>query len=99
MEFSCRICHKKFSTRGGLTQHTNAKHCGKTSLSHNEPVWQRPLQSPREVTRPEHDAILWNMPIVMPIPITLQEKSASQDDIVEMEDIVFNENPTQEDEN
>jgi len=38
------------------------------------------------------------MPIVMPIPITLQEKSASQDDIVEMEDIVFNENPTQEDE-
>ena len=39
------------------------------------------------------------MPIVMPIPITLQEKSASQDDIVEMEDIVFNENPTQEDEN
>jgi len=34
----------------------------------------------------------------MPIPITLQEKSASQDDIVEMEDIVFNENPTQEDE-
>ena len=38
------------------------------------------------------------MPIVMPIPITLQEKSASQDDIVKMEDIVFNENPTQEDE-
>ena len=34
----------------------------------------------------------------MPIPITLQEKSASQDDIVEMENIVFNENPTQEDE-
>ena len=34
----------------------------------------------------------------MPIPITLQEKSASQDDIIEMEDIVFNENPTQEDE-
>jgi hypothetical protein len=98
MEFSCRICHKKFLTRGGLTQHTNAKHRGKTSLSHNEPVRQRPLQSPREVTRPEHDAILWNTPIVMPIPITSQEKSASQDDIVEMEDIVFNENPTQEDE-
>ena len=69
------------------------------SLFHNEPVRQRSLQSPREVTRLEYDAILWNMPIVMPIPITLQEKSASQDDIVEMEDIVFNENPTQEDEN
>ena len=58
MVFNCKICHKKFLTRGGLTQHTNAKHRGRMSLSHNEPVRQRPLQSPREVTRPEHDAIL-----------------------------------------
>ena len=58
MEFSCKICHKKFSTRSGLTQHTNAKYCEKMSLSHNEPVRQRHLQSQREVTRPKHDAIL-----------------------------------------
>jgi len=108
--YRCNICKREFSTHGGLTQHANAKHQGRISLSrHNEPVQQtssqlhepsrlRPLQPPRDVTRPEHDAELWSQPITITIPTTSQEKSELQDDDTVMEDTVFNENLSRKDE-
>lgn len=106
VEYRCNICKRKFSTPGGLTQHSNAKHQRRTSLS--EPGQQRSLQSHEPIRRrslqsirPEYDEILWNTPITMPIPVTSQEKSASHDDDdVGMEEYggIFNETPTQEDE-
>jgi hypothetical protein len=64
-------------------QHANAKHHGhhvRTSSQMNESVQQRSLLQP---LRPEHDETLWSTPITMTNQI-------SQDDNVEMEDIVPN---------
>jgi len=87
VRYHCEICNRDFATPGGLTQHANAKHHGRITLSQpNESVLQRSLQQlSKAVTRPEHDELLWNMPITITSPSTSQER---QDNIDEMMDIV-----------
>src|SRR3990170_574373 len=66
----CGICNREFSTASELTQHANARHNGRTSLSRRSYTRpQRQEQRPEHVpTRPEHDENLWNTPIVIPRP-------------------------------
>lgn len=105
VRYQCTICKRYFSTRGGLTQHANAVHQGRTSLSssqpHHEIVQQRSRQS-QEVAMPEHNPDLWNMPIIMPPPKTeanLTSTTPAAENIpsqasqeYDMEDIIYEEN-------
>src|SRR6266516_2709787 len=81
MGHRCGICKRTFSTSSGLTQHANAVHHGRTSLSRTNELIQGSQ-------RPEHDANLWSAPITMP----LKKTSSASQNIVEMEDVLF-ENP------
>src|SRR5256885_511326 len=81
MGHRCGICKRTFSTSSGLTQHTNAVHYGRTLLSRTNELIQGSQ-------RPEHDANLWSVPITMP----LKKTSSASQNIVEMEDVLF-ENP------
>jgi hypothetical protein len=81
MGHQCGICKRTFSTSSGLTQHANAVHHGRTSLSRTNELIQGSQ-------RPEHDANLWSAPITMP----LKKTSSASQNIVEMEDVLF-ENP------
>ena len=68
--YRCGICNRGFSSPGGLRQHSNAKHCGRTSLSRPNELAHRPhqfqqLSRTRHMSRPEHDENLWDMPITM----------------------------------
>ena len=67
VKYRCGICKREFSTTSGLTQHANAKHHGRTSLSRTNEVSQiqQISQQSRVVMRPEHDTNLWSMPITM----------------------------------
>lgn len=105
VRYQCTICKRYFSARSGLTQHANAVHQGRTSLSssqpHHEIVQQRSRQS-QEVVMPEHNPDLWSMPIRMRIPETETETILTSSTIPtenlpsqgysnNMEDIVFEE--------
>jgi hypothetical protein len=81
MGHRCGICKRTFSTSSGLTQHANAVHHGRTSLSRTNELIQGSQI-------PEHDANLWSAPITMP----LKKTSSASQNIVEMEDVLF-ENP------
>ena len=81
MGHRCGICKRTFSTSSGLTQHANAVHHGRTSLSRTNELIQGSQI-------PEHDANLWSAPITMP----LKKTSSTSQNIVEMEDVLF-ENP------
>ena len=80
--YQCRICKRTFLNFSGLTQHANAAYFGRTSLS-------RPTQGTQAIQRSDHDANLWSTPITMPV-------RASQDNIVEMEDVRFEHSPQNE---
>src|SRR5271170_6405363 len=87
IRYHCEICNKDFATPGSLIQHANIKHYGQITLSQpNKSVLQRSLQQlSKAVTGLEHDELLWNMPITITSPSTLQKR---QDNIDEMMDIV-----------
>ena len=103
VRYICGICNREFSSPSGLTQHSNAKHCERITLSQPNEFTQRSQQFqqlPRtgRMSRPEHDETLWNMPITMvaasssnttskPNLPTLAENAQVSDD--EMEDIIF----------
>src|SRR5271169_4779361 len=80
VRYHCEICNKDFATPGGLTQHANAKHHGRITLSQpNESVLQRSLQQlSKAVTRPEYDELLWNMPITITSPSTSEESEINE---------------------
>jgi hypothetical protein len=93
----CGICKRYFSTPGGLRQHANALHHGRTSLSQTH---ERIQQRPQQLARPEHDASLWGRPITRTLPpetimtsssSTSTENLPSQVDSDNMEDVVFEE--------
>lgn len=112
VKYRCGICSREFSTTGGLRQHGNARHGGRTTLS------RRPDRRPQrlEPTRPEHDEILWNTPIVMPqmqsqlqsqsqssisslLPLpTLEETSVDDNDDHVIEDVIPEDNNINESE-
>ena len=89
-----------FASQSGLTQHANAVHHGRRSLRTYENIQQQFEQS-QEMSRPVHDANIWNMPITLPPPPETiptyfsisAENLTSQDDDDEMDDIVFEESP------
>ena len=81
MGHRCGICKRTFSTSSGLIQYANAVHHGRTSLFRTNELIQGSQ-------RPEHDANLWSAPITIP----LKKTSSASQDIVEMEDVLF-ENP------
>ena len=84
-KYRCGICSREFSTAGGLRQHGNAKHHGRTTFSRRH--YTRPQRSEQrlEPTRPEHDEGLWNTPIVMP-RMQLQSQLQSQSSIPSVKD-------------
>lgn len=75
-KYRCQICKKHFSTPSGLTQHANAVHRGRKTVSQpTGHILQRSQQS-QPIQRPEHDANLWSMPITRSsLPITLVERN------------------------
>jgi Plavaka transposase len=103
VKFRCKICGKKFSTSYGLTQHRNAKHHGRTTLSQTSEIESQRTRHRRPIEMPEHDANLWNALITM---VVLEPESAStilvenplsevdNDEIEDViEDVVFEETP------
>ena len=75
-KYCCRICKRYFTTSSGLTQHANAVHRGRRTVSRpTGDTLQRP-QSSQPIQRPEHDADLWNIPITRSsLPTTLVERN------------------------
>ena len=65
VRYQCKICKKYFSTRGGLTQHANAVHQGRTVLTSSQPHHE---PEPQEVIMPEYNTDLWSTPIRMRPP-------------------------------
>src|SRR6266487_1819995 len=55
--YSCRICGRKFSSSSGFTQHANAVHRGRRTLS----VPQRS----QHIEEFQHDPYLWSLPITL----------------------------------
>ena len=84
----CNICKREFSTLHGLTQHRNAKHHGRSTLSQTSEITAQRNHQQRSLA-PEHDADLWNAPIIRevePTATTYVESPVLQAD-VEMEDV------------
>ena len=76
MTYRCNICQRIFSARSGLTRHANAVHHGRTTLFQaNEPRYQR------SDAIPEHDEVLWNTPIIMPITMPTLNNPTPDEDI------------------
>ena len=76
MTYRCNICQRIFSARSGLTRHANAVHHGRTTLFQaNEPRYQR------SDAMPEHDEVLWNTPITMPITMPTLNNPTPDEDI------------------
>jgi hypothetical protein len=97
----CGICKREFSSTSGLTQHANAVHQGRTTLSQEAAPRYGQTRSTYSVPRPpEHDEILWNTPITI-TPITNTNSPTltvpqvddvdDVDDIEDIEDIKDNE--------
>ena len=102
VKYRCGICNREFSTAGGLTQHANAKHNGRTSLSRRSYTRpQRQEQRPEHVpTRPEHDENLWNRSIVVPrpqSPITLPTSPTLENPLIEDDPFVEDDTPVEDD--
>ena len=56
VKFCCETCNKEFSSSHGLTQHRNAKHCGRiTHFQTSEIANQRNRRQRSHVMRPEHE--------------------------------------------
>ena len=55
VKYICEICRREFSTASGLTQHANAKHVGRTSLSQSYTQPQRLVPIPKHIPKPEYD--------------------------------------------
>ena len=91
----CEICKREFSSTSGLTQHANAIHQGRTTLSQEAaPRYHGQTRSTYSVPRPpEHDEILWNTPItITPItntnsPTLTVPQVDDVDDVDDIEDI------------
>jgi hypothetical protein len=64
-KYHCKLCKKQFSTHSGLTQHANAVHHGRKTVSKPSQRAQQSQSSP-QIQRPEHDANLWSMSIMKP---------------------------------
>jgi hypothetical protein len=63
VSYQCQICRKYFTTHGGLIQHASAMHHGhhrRIAFRTNNPVQQR-----SQPLIPEHDEVLWSIPITM----------------------------------
>ena len=76
MTYRCNICQRIFSARSGLTRHANAVHHERTTLFQaNEPRYQR------SDAMPEHDEVLWNTPITMPITMPTLNNPTPDEDI------------------
>jgi len=102
VKYRCGICNREFSTAGGLIQHANAKHNGRTSLSRRSYTRpQRQEQRPEHVpTRPEHDENLWNRSIVVPrpqSPITLPTSPTLENPLIEDDPFVEDDTPVEDD--
>jgi hypothetical protein len=87
----CGICKREFSSTSGLTQHANAVHQGRTTLSQEAAPRYGQTRSTYSVSRPpEHDEILWNTPITI-TPITNTNSPTltvpQVDDVDDVEDI------------
>ena len=103
VKFRCEICNREFSSSHGLTQHRNAKHCGRITHSQTSEIAnQRNRRQRSDVTRPEHDANLWGAPITLsasgpdPTSTILAEVPVPQEE--EM-DIDFGEPPENDEKN
>jgi hypothetical protein len=90
----CGICKREFSSTSGLTQHANAVHQGRTTLSQEAAPRYGQTRSTYSVPRPpEHDEILWNTPItITPItntnsPTLTVPQVDDVDDVDDIEDI------------
>ena len=90
----CEICKREFSSTSGLTQHANAIHQGRTTLSQEAAPRYGQTHSTYSVPRPpEHDEILWNTPItITPItntnsPTLTVPQVDDMDDVDDIEDI------------
>ena len=55
--YSCRICKRKFSSSSGFTQHANAVHHGRRTLSIS--------QRSQHIEEFQHDPYLWSLPITL----------------------------------
>jgi hypothetical protein len=75
-KYHCRICKRSFSTPSGLTQHVNAVHHGRRTLSQPRENILQQSQQYQPITRPEHDADLWSMAIARPSRLPSNEEVA-----------------------
>src|SRR5213082_2333709 len=88
----CGICKREFSSTSGLTQHANAVHQGRTTLSQEAAPRYGQTRSTYSVPRPpEHDEILWNTPITITpntnTPTLTVPQVDDVDDVDDIEDI------------
>ena len=75
-KYRCRICKKYFSTPSGLTQHANAVHRGRRTVSQPTGYTLQRSQPSQPIQRSEHDADLWSMPITRSsLPTILVERN------------------------
>ncbi|PKY62284.1 hypothetical protein RhiirA4_488514 [Rhizophagus irregularis] len=103
VKYRCGICSREFSTPGGLRQHANVRHHGRTSLSQRSYTRPQLVERSEHVTnpehvpvRPEHDESLWNIPIAIPrlqpqyqAPMFLEEETPVGDhDVNVVEDVI-----------
>lgn len=92
VRYCCGICSREFSTPGGLRQHANTKHHGRTSLSQRS--YTRPQgversgRSEHVSVRPEHDESLWNTPIASTRPQPHLQASMSLEEETPVVDVV-----------
>ena len=87
----CKICGREFSSAHRLTQHRNARHHGRTTSENTGERTRRQLS--QAIPIPEHDANLWNTPIITQTSTNIVENPVSQlDSIDEMEDVIPEDN-------
>jgi len=70
-KYRCRICKKYFSTSSELTQHANAVHRGRRTVSQPTGHILQRSQPSQPIQRSEHDADLWSMPITRSSLLTI----------------------------
>lgn len=78
VRYICKICKRQLASPGGLTQHANAVHHGRKTLSMRQSYQRR-----RQLPSLPHDPNLWQMPATIRLPErpfleTLPEISVSE---------------------
>jgi len=62
VRYCCQICKRKFASSSGLTQHANAVHRGRKTISRQIEHIPRQIEP---LSRPMHNEDLWRKPIVL----------------------------------